>query len=129
MATAHQRTLARFMVAPSVVLLLLWMIVPLAMTLWFSFQRYNLLMPGMEEFIGLSNYRYFLTDPGFWTALTNTLLMVAGILLISVVGGVGLAMLIDQPIFGQGIVRLHFRGPITERDLNERILPALKGAK
>lgn len=111
MATAHQRTLARFMVAPSVVLLLLWMIVPLAMTLWFSFQRYNLLMPGMEEFIGLSNYRYFLSDPGFWTALTNTLLMVAGILLISVVGGIGLAMLIDQPIFGQGIVRLLVLAP------------------
>ena len=32
-------------------------------------------------------------------------------------------------IDGQGIVRLHFRGPITERDLNESILPFLKGAK
>ncbi len=29
---------------------------------------------------------------------------------------------------GDGIVRLHFRGPITERDLNETILPFLKGA-
>ena len=33
MATQHQRSLARVMVAPSVILLLLWMIVPLAMTL------------------------------------------------------------------------------------------------
>ena len=32
-------------------------------------------------------------------------------------------------IDGDGIVRLHFRGPITERDLNETILPFLKGAK
>jgi cytochrome c biogenesis protein CcmG/thiol:disulfide interchange protein DsbE len=30
---------------------------------------------------------------------------------------------------GQGIVRRHFRGPITERDVNETILPFLKGAK
>lgn len=30
---------------------------------------------------------------------------------------------------GQGIVRLHFRGPITERDLTDRILPFLKGTK
>ncbi|TAJ81594.1 DsbE family thiol:disulfide interchange protein [Reyranella sp.] len=30
---------------------------------------------------------------------------------------------------GQGIVRQHFRGPINERDLNDRILPALKGTK
>jgi hypothetical protein len=26
-------------------------------------------------------------------------------------------------------VRLHFRGPITERDLNESILPFLKGSR
>ena len=31
-------------------------------------------------------------------------------------------------IDGSGIVRRHFRGPITERDLNETILPFLKGA-
>ena len=111
MATQHQRSLARVMVAPSVILLLLWMIVPLAMTLWFSFQRYNLLMPGMEEFTGLENYRYFLTDPGFWTSLQNTLLLVGGVLLITVVGGIALAVLIDQPIFGQGWVRILIIAP------------------
>ena len=42
MATRQTRTLARFMLAPAVLLLLVWMIVPLAMTLWFSFQNYNL---------------------------------------------------------------------------------------
>jgi sorbitol/mannitol transport system permease protein len=47
MATLHTRSTARFMMAPAVVLLLLWMIVPLAMTLYFSFLRYNLLMPGI----------------------------------------------------------------------------------
>ena len=30
-------------------------------------------------------------------------------------------------IDGNGIVRLHFRGPLTERDLTDRILPLLKG--
>lgn len=30
---------------------------------------------------------------------------------------------------GNGIVRLHFRGPITERNLTEQIIPFLKGAK
>ncbi len=94
------------MVAPSVVLLLGWMIVPLAMTLWFSFQSYNLLSPGTEQFIGLMNYRFFLSDPAFWAALTNTLLIVGGVLVITVGGGVLLALLIDQPMWGQGIVRI-----------------------
>ncbi|MDZ5695988.1 sugar ABC transporter permease [Chelativorans sp. M5D2P16] len=106
MATMHTRSTARLMMAPAVVLLLLWMIVPLGMTIWFSFLRYNLLMPGMEEWAGFSNYYYFLTDPAFSTALINTLLLVGGVLLISVGGGIALALLLDQPFFGQGIVRL-----------------------
>ena len=64
-SAAASLVVAPSVVAPSVIVLLLWMIVPLAMTLWFSFQRYNLLMPGMEEFTGFENYSYFLTDPGF----------------------------------------------------------------
>nr|WP_255720456.1 sugar ABC transporter permease [Acuticoccus kalidii] len=94
------------MMTPAVILLLLWMIVPLSMTLYFSFLRYNLLMPGMEEWIGFMNYEFFLTDPAFFAALTNTLLLVGGVLLITIVGGVLLALLLDQPIFGQGIVRI-----------------------
>ena len=106
MATRHQKTLARLMVAPSVILLLGWMIVPLGMTLWFSFQSYNLLSPGMEQFIGFLNYEYFLSDPAFWTAMANTLLLGGGVLLITVGGGVALALLLDQPMRGQGIVRI-----------------------
>ncbi|MDF3855160.1 carbohydrate ABC transporter permease [Paracoccus pantotrophus] len=106
MATRHQKTLARLMVAPSVLLLLGWMIVPLAMTLWFSFQSYNLLSPGMERFIGWANYQYFLSDPAFWTAMQNTLLLVGGVLVITVGGGILLALLLDQPMFGQGVVRI-----------------------
>lgn len=106
MATLHSQTTARFMMSPAVILLLLWMIVPLGMTLYFSFLRYNLLMPGMEEWAGLFNYRFFLTDPAFAEALTNTLLLVGGVLLITVVGGLFIALLLDQPFYGQGIVRL-----------------------
>jgi sorbitol/mannitol transport system permease protein len=106
MATRTLDTSARLMVAPAVILLFLWMIVPLAMTLYFSFLRYNLLMPGTEEWAGFDNYYYFLTDPAFGAALTNTLLLVGGSILITVVGGVLLALLLDQPFFGRGIVRL-----------------------
>ena len=65
MATRQTRTLARFMLAPSVVLLLVWMIVPLAITLWFSFQQYNPLNPIRDGFVGFSNYALFFTNPAF----------------------------------------------------------------
>ena len=62
MATTHTKNAARLMMAPSVILLLAWMIIPLSMTIYFSFLRYNLLMPGTESFAGFMNYRFFLTD-------------------------------------------------------------------
>jgi sorbitol/mannitol transport system permease protein len=106
MATLHTRHTARLMIAPSVALLFMWMAVPLAMTLYFSFVRYNLLVPGPQTFAGFSNYYFFLTDPAFATAILNTLIIVGGVLLITLVGGILLALLLDQPFFGQGIVRI-----------------------
>jgi len=106
MATTHTKNAARLMMAPSVILLLAWMIIPLSMTIYFSFLRYNLLMPGTESFAGFMNYRFFLTDPAFFQAIGNTLLLVGGVLIATVVGGIALALLLDQPIFGQGIVRI-----------------------
>ncbi len=106
MSTTHTRNAARTMMSPAVILLLAWMLVPLAMTLWFSFQNYSLLSPGNESWAGFNNYKYFLTDPAFSEALVNTLLLVGGVLCITVIGGTLLALLLDQPMFGQGIVRL-----------------------
>ena len=105
MATAHSRTAARLMVSPAVILLFLWMIVPLGMTVYFSFLRYNLLTPG-TSFAGFDNYYYFLTNAAFWTALWNTIALVLGVLFITVFGGILLALLLDQPMWGQGIVRI-----------------------
>ena len=106
MATLHTSSAARLMIAPSVVLLFAWMIVPLVMTIYFSLLNYNLLNPGVETWAGFSNYSYFLTDPGFVAALVNTIVLVVGVLLITVIGGIAFALLLDQPIFGQGIVRI-----------------------
>jgi len=94
------------MMAPSVVVLLIWMAVPLAMTLYYSFQNYNLLTPMNVSFAGFFNYQYFYTDPAFFQSIWNTLVLVLGVLAITVIGGTAIALLIDQPIFGQGIVRI-----------------------
>ena len=94
------------LVAPSVGVLLLWMIVPLAMTLWFSFQRYNLLDPAAGGFSGLDNYTFLVTDPDFWASLWNTFVLVGSVLVITVGLGTLLAVLYDQPFPGQGVARL-----------------------
>ncbi|MCE8002754.1 MULTISPECIES: carbohydrate ABC transporter permease [Billgrantia] len=92
--------------APAVTLLLLWMLVPLGMTVWFSLQRYNLLMPEMVGFAGLENYEFLFTDPALWRAMGNTLVLVGSVLTITVVGGVLLAVLFQQEFPGRGIARV-----------------------
>ncbi|EAW27693.1 probable sorbitol/mannitol transport inner membrane transmembrane protein [Alteromonadales bacterium TW-7] len=111
MATTNSRTLARFMLLPSVTLLLAWMIVPLCMTLYFSFIDYNLLVPGDKEFVGFLNYEFFLTDPAFFESFFNTLYLVTGVLLITICGGIGLAILLDQAIWGRNYVRIMVLAP------------------
>ena len=105
------RSLARLLLAPAVGSLFLWMIVPLAMTLYFSVIRYNLMEPGEHPFVGLENFRFFVTDPSFWTAILNTLLLLGSVILITVVLGVLIALLVNEPFPGQGIVRVLLISP------------------
>ncbi|MEX0503185.1 carbohydrate ABC transporter permease [Alphaproteobacteria bacterium LSUCC0719] len=111
MATKASRTAARLMVSPAVLLLLGWMIVPLSMTVYFSFLYYNLLQPGATPFAGWENYYWFVTDPSFKAAIINTLVLVGGVLCITTIGGLGLAILLDRPMFGQGIIRIMVIAP------------------
>jgi sorbitol/mannitol transport system permease protein len=99
------------MLAPAVVTLFLWMIVPLVMTLYFSAVRYNLMQPGAKEFIGLANFEYFITDPDFGASVVNTLALLSAVIGITVVFGIALALLVNDPFPGRGIVRVLLISP------------------
>lgn len=105
------RLLPRALMAPAVVTLFLWMIVPLLMTVYFSLVRYNLMQPGEKEFLGLGNFEYFITDPDFGASVVNTLLLLGSVIVITVVVGVGLALLVNQAFPGRGIVRVLLISP------------------
>jgi sorbitol/mannitol transport system permease protein len=105
-ATKASASAARLMMAPAVTLLLGWMLVPLVMTLYFSFADYRPLRNVFEPWIGLANYERFITSSAFLDAVAATLIMVGAILAITVTLGIALALLLDKPIFGQGIVRI-----------------------
>jgi sorbitol/mannitol transport system permease protein len=109
--TEQTRRLGRLLLTPTVALLFVWMIVPLGMTIYFSSLHYNLLNPGMERFVGLENYYYFLTDPAFLSSLHNTLVLVGSVLAITVVLGTLVALLLDQAVVGRSIVRLMVIAP------------------
>ncbi|QIE42661.1 sugar ABC transporter permease (plasmid) [Rhodobacteraceae bacterium SC52] len=106
MATKASRSAARIMIAPAVVLLLGWMLVPLIMTLWFSFRTYLPLRGGDQGWTGFDNYVRFVSSSSFWPSIMTTLTIVVSVLVITVVLGILLAMLLDQPMWGQGVVRI-----------------------
>jgi sorbitol/mannitol transport system permease protein len=106
-----KRQLPRALMAPAVITLFLWMIVPLAMTIYFSVIRFNLMQPDRTGFIGLENFEYFITDPSFTTATINTLLLVGSVVLITVVVGTLIALLTDNPFPGRNIVRILLISP------------------
>lgn len=106
MATQHARSAARVMLAPAVILLLGWMLVPLLITLYFSFKKFLPLRGGDLGWVGFDNYVRFLTSSAFWPSVQTTLVIVGGVLLITVILGVLLALLLDQPMWGQGPVRI-----------------------
>ena len=106
MATESSKSAARIMIAPAVFVLLVWMLVPLIMTLYFSFADYRPLRGTFESWIGFDNYVRFVTSASFLDAVMTTLQMVGGILVITIIGGILMALLLDQPMFGQGIVRI-----------------------
>lgn len=105
MATTQTKSTARAMMAPSVIVLFIWMIVPLVLTIYYSTLRYGFYNPE-TPFVGFENYYYFLTDPRFISAFENTLLLVFGVLCITIIGGILIALLLDQEFYGQTVVRL-----------------------
>jgi sorbitol/mannitol transport system permease protein len=105
------RLLARLLMAPAIGTLLLWMIVPLVMTLYFSVIRYNLMQPDVMGFAGLDNFIYFVTDPSFATSVGNTLLLLGSVIVITTFFGIAIALLIDDPFPGRAVVRLLLVSP------------------
>ena len=106
MATQHSRTAARGMIAPAVFLLLVWMLIPLCLTLYFSILDYRPQSGTFDYCEGIDNYVRFVSSGAFHESILTTLIMVGGILIITVGGGILLALLLDQAIWGRDIVRI-----------------------
>src|SRR5260221_13045692 len=74
---------------------------------WFSVHAWKLLVPSEGfPFIGISNYvTDFTCDPNFWPIMGNTVQLVAGWIILVLVGGTILALLLNRPIRGRSVLR------------------------
>lgn len=107
----RRRRTSWLLLSPSVLVLALWSIIPLIMTLVYSFQRYDLLYPERRGFIGFRGYAILLSDPAFWTAIINTVILVVAVLAATIVFGVLFSLLLNQNFRGRGVARLMVIAP------------------
>lgn len=90
---------------PSLIFMIVVTQLPFVFTLYYSTQSWNLVRPGSRHFTGLDNYAEVFRDSQFRQVALNTVVMIVGTVIISVVLGLLLALLLDRAFFGRGIVR------------------------
>ena len=112
--------LLRLLQAPAIILLLLWMLIPLGMTLYFSLIRYVLnnlrrpewTTPSISNWRGFGNYEYVMyKSKDFWFAVQNSVFIVGCILVLTVILGLAIAVLINRQFAGRGVVRVLLISP------------------
>ncbi len=100
-----ETNLARKLVAPAIVLMLLVTAFPMLRALYLSLFSYSLTAPDDREFVGLSNYWTALTDPLFWQDTGNTVLIMVVTVFFELVIGFAFALVMHRLIFARGVVR------------------------
>ncbi|SEQ53029.1 carbohydrate ABC transporter membrane protein 1, CUT1 family [Faunimonas pinastri] len=109
-ATPMRRRLARvaepyLYIAPTVILIVLIMLVPLVIGLSYAFRDIQLLDPFSGGFIGLDHFRTLWTDESFWQAMKNTVLWTFASVALQFLFGLILAQLLNRPFPGRPVIQ------------------------
>lgn len=91
------------MIAPTVLMVLLFGIFPVCYVLFYSFTKYDGFSPA--KFVGLQNYIRVFSDKSYWNSVLNTLQLGVAIPLIQIPLSLLLAVLLNQKFKGQGVAR------------------------
>ncbi|HET8956988.1 MAG TPA: sugar ABC transporter permease [Microcella sp.] len=103
---AHRaKWVSRGLVAPALVVAIILTQVPFLVTIWYSFQDWNLLRPGSRSFVGFENYVTVFTSTDLYSSIFATALITGSSVILSIVFGFFLAMLLDRNFRGRGLAR------------------------
>jgi sorbitol/mannitol transport system permease protein len=103
--SARDRWGRRLPLLPALIFAIVVTQVPFLVTLYLSTLSWNVLRPGERRFIALNNYGTVLTDARLRAALINTVVLTASAVIVSLILGLGLAILLDRKFLGRPVVR------------------------
>lgn len=90
---------------PLIIAVGIFLVWPIAEAVRLSFVRYNPLRPDDQPFVGLDNYLFVLEDPLFWESFWQAIVWTGWSTVLQALIGVGLAMLLHQPLKGMNAFR------------------------
>lgn len=97
MSASRKRRVAPYMyLSPSLLIVALLMLLPMAMVITYSFQNSAVLQPD-TGFAGLSHYREIFSDPVFWASLRHTLYFTLASVVMHMTLGLLFALMLNSP--------------------------------
>lgn len=100
-----ERLMPYLLLAPALALIVLLIFYPVGLSLYTSFRHKVLIDPLGDRFVGVDNYVAVMTDPAFWAVMYQTLIWVAGSLVLQFVLGLSLALLLNEQFLCRGLYR------------------------
>lgn len=91
------------MILPWIIGFLLMFLIPMIISMYFSFTKYNMLSPA--RWIGMDNYKRMLTDPDFWQSLKVTFYYVLVLVPLRLAFALFVAMILNSKRKFLGIYR------------------------
>jgi multiple sugar transport system permease protein len=93
------------MISPAVILMAVLILIPLARGVYMSFTDVNIMDKGSMTFAGLKHYAELFNDPIFYIAVKNTASWTLGVVVFQYLIGLGVALLLNEPIPFRGFFR------------------------
>lgn len=106
-----ERVAAYIFVAPAVILLIAFLVVPMIYTVYFSGFKYQIMRPDAMKFIGFENYRKLFSDKNFWLALKNTVYFTVIVVPCQCALALALALLVSKKFRGVAVFRTMYFAP------------------
>ena len=106
-----ERVAAHIFVAPAVILLIAFLVVPMIYTVYFSGFKYQIMRPDAMKFIGFENYQKLFSDKNFWLALKNTVYFTVIVVPCQCALALALALLVSKKFRGVAVFRTMYFAP------------------
>lgn len=107
----NEKIAAYIFIAPAVVLLILFLIMPAFSTIYYAFTDYNIMRPDNISFAGLNNFKELFVDKDFLISIKNTFYFTIIVVPFQCVLALTLAMLISSRKKGVSIFRAAYFSP------------------